>query len=300
MLNIKTGINSAITKVYEEQPWEGYYMVRGAEITNLLRLAKLNKFGRVLEVGCGNGFSSYLMSFISKEVIATDLYAQEAKTHSVGLESAKRLFSKLGNTGMPLLSCSVEHIPFKDDVFDMAFCSHTLHYLKGKALALNELRRVINKDGFIILIVPNFIERIYAFFQFYLYFVVKFFRFAKERIARKNSICCNSSKRTSLSLSKLKENYRYFPLPGPHGAYKNSIVEMMSHLPSSWNQEFNKAGLYLQRSFTTTFTPYPLLLTMSLRLAHAVSLVSEPLTRVMGDKPFVKYFGYSYCVILKK
>lgn len=300
MRDMRLGIDKAVREAEEEQPWDGYYLVRGIEMTNLIKFAGLNSFGRVLDVGCGNGFIAYLMSLISKEVIATDLYAPDTRSHTVGIESARRLFLKTGSRNIPLLSCSIEQIPFKDDSFDVVFSSYTLHYLKDRAPALNELRRVVKKDGLVILMVPNFIERIYAFFQFYLYFAVKFFKLLKKKISEKKVVPGSGEGEAPLTLSKIKENYKYFPFPGPHGAYKNSFEEMISHMPSRWNREFNKAGLYAQSSFTTTFVPYPLFLTISLRLARIASLILEPFTRVFGNKPFTRYFGYNYCVILKK
>lgn len=302
MLNIDAGINRAIREVSEEQPWDGYYAVRGSEIKNLLRFIELNNLGKVLDIGCGNGFISYLISSISKEVIATDLYSKDARTHTVGLDSAKRLISKIGSKNIFLLASSMEYMPFKDETFDTIFSLYTLHYLKDRTLALNELKRVLKKNGIIILVIPNFIERIYAFFQFYLYLFIKSFRVAREKIFKKGKlIFSNSNKKTaSFSLAKLKENYKYFPFPGPHGAYKNSAVEMIRHMPIQWNKEFRKAGFEISRSLTTAFLPYPLLLTISLKITHIISALFEHFTQACGDKPFLKYLGYNYCVILKK
>ena len=50
MSNIKTDVERAIREASSEQPWDGYYMVRGSEIENLLRFLKLNKLARVLDV----------------------------------------------------------------------------------------------------------------------------------------------------------------------------------------------------------------------------------------------------------
>ena len=300
MLNIKAGVERAIREVKEEQPWDGYYLIRGFEFENLLRFTKLNNLGRVLDAGCGNGFISFLISSISKEVIATDLYSKDAKTHTVGLDSAKRLISKIGKKNISLLACSMEYLPFKDETFDAVFSLYALHYLQDKTLALNELKRAVKKNGIIILVIPNFIERIYAFFQFYLYLLIKSFKVAGEKMFKNTGLSYSSKKAASFSLAKLKQNYKYFPFPGPHGAYKNSAVEMMRHMPIRWNKEFRKAGLEIKYSLTTAFLPYPLLLTISLKATLVISALFERFAKACGDKLFFKYLGYNYCVILKR
>ncbi|MDO8603540.1 MAG: class I SAM-dependent methyltransferase [Candidatus Omnitrophota bacterium] len=300
MLDINSIVGKSIKAAAGEQPWNGYYLMRGLEVGNLLRYAGLNEPGVVLDIGCGNGFASYLISNISKRVVASDLYSKDAKTHTVGLDSARRLVSKMSAANISISACSIECLPFKNETFDIIFSSYVMHYLKSKAQALSELKRVVKKEGMVILVVPNFMERIYAFFQFYLYFAVKFFGLVKERIFRRNNACHDVGKITVQSFSKLKENYKYFPFPGPHGAYRNSFIEMISHTPCRWNREFQNAGFIIQRSFTTVFAPYPLLLTVSLKLTVVISKIFEPLARFLGDKRFIKYLGYNYCAILKK
>jgi len=299
MLDIKTEINRAVREVADEEPWEGYYMVRGYEIENLLRFMGTDSLGKVLELGCGNGFVSHLLSPFSKEVFATDLSSKNTKTHTIGLNSARRLISKMGNNNTSIFACSAEYIPFKDNTFDTVFSSYALHYLKDRSVALSELKRVVKKDGVIILVLPNFMERIYAFFQFYIYFVMKTTRFIVDKMSKKTRPSDNTNK-ASFSLSKVREDYKYFPFPGPHGAYKNSAIEMIRHLPFKWNQEFESVGLKVKRSLTTVFVPYPLLLTLSTRITSITSALFKPFTRICGDKPLVKYLGYNYCVILQK
>ena len=292
MIDIGPNIRKAEKVAREEQPWEGYYLVRGAEIENLLKLMSIDRLGKVLDVGCGNGFVASLISSISDEVMAVDLYFPDPKSHTVSIESARKLIPRLAAGKVTLLGGSVESIPFKDEVFDTVLSLYAMHYLKDRTAAFSELKRVVKKDGIIILVLPNFIERIYAFFQFYLYLVIKFFE-------RGLTGQCGTI-RNALDLSKVKENYKYFPFPGPYGAYKNSALEMFRHMPFNWNSEFRKAGFNIKKSLTTIFVPYPLLLTVSFSISKVISRLSKPLTMLLGDKPVIKYFGYNYCTILKK
>lgn len=300
MFNLTPYIKKAIKEATELEPWKGYYLIRGVEIENLFLSLGLNNTGKVLEVGCGNGFFSYLVSFISEKVIATDLYTKNAKTHTPGIDSARQLISKIGNKNIFLSACSIEHIPFKDNTFDIVFSAYTLHYINDRTLGLNEIKRVVKKDGIVIIVVPNFIERIYSFFQFYLYFVIKILGFIFIKTYKIKNISSGSKSNSRFSMAKFRENYRYFPFPGPHGAYKNGFIEMIRHMPHRWNREFKEAGFKFVHSLTTAFIPYPLLLTISSRMTYFILFLFKKFTRTFGDKPFLKYLGYNYCVILKK
>lgn len=48
-----------------------------------------------------------------------------------------------------------EKIPFGDDFFDIVICNGTLEHFIDMAAGLAEIRRVLKKEGFLIIIVPN-------------------------------------------------------------------------------------------------------------------------------------------------
>ena len=292
-------IDKAIATASEEEPWPAYYRIRGAEIESVLKAAAVKKAGKVLEVGCGNGFVSYLFSSISNEVVATDLYSRNSKTHTVGIDITNRFFDKLDVDNIRLCSCSVESMPFKDNTFDIIFSSYVLQYLNDRSLALKELKRVVKKDGIIILMLPNFIERIYAFFQFYLYLFIKLMNMLTAELSARRG-AGKEADAVKKDIARFRDNYKYFPFPGPHGAYKNSAIEMIRHIPFNWNKEFRESGFKIEKSFTTTFSPYPLFLTVSARLEAVIAALLGPFTRYFSTKPVIKYLGYNYCVILKR
>ncbi len=287
---MKPFIDRAMREAGEEEPWDGYYMTRGGEMEKALEFVSVPDLGRVLDIGCGNGFTSFILLKRAKKVVAGDLYAPDAKKHSLGLNAARRFRSRFGIRDMPLVGASIKKLPFKNGVFDTVFAAYVLQYLKDRRLALGELKRVTKEDGLIILMLPNFLERVWAFFQYYIYLAIK---------AAGLMINPRGKKGVSDGIEKLSKNYSYFPFPGPHGAYRTGAQELVRHLPALWNKEFKENGFRIRRSFTTTFAPYPLLLTVSLKLASIVSRSFEGLTRFLGAKPIIKYLGYNYCVVLK-
>lgn len=300
MNDVEKRIHKVIKEVSSEEPWPGYYLIRWLEFKNLFVLERIKNRGRVLEIGCGNGFFSYLLSFASGKVVASDLYAKNSRTHTPGINNACRFISKSEKGNIFLCACAMNQLPFKDETFDMIFSGYTLQYTKDRTLALSEMRRVVKKDGVVMLVVPNFIERFYSFFQFYIYFIVKITKSIFKRIFKIKNKTTLKSESQPFNTARFRENYRYFPFPGPHGAYRNSFEEMIRHMPCNWNREFKKAGFKVVDSLTTAFLPYPLLLTISTRLTCKFLFLTKRFTRFFGRKPFIKYLGYNYCAVLKK
>lgn len=298
-MTIEEKIKMAENELAELQPWDGYYFVRGRELESLLRLTKIDNLGKVLEIGCGNGFVADILSAYAKKVVATDLFFVNKDSHTMGLESARKLITRVNAGNVALIANSAERLPFKDETFDVIFSLYTVQYLKERAFALKEISRVVKKSGIVVLVVPNFIERIFGVIQFYVYFLVKFFNNIIPSTHKK--INSNEDADANIfDIKRFKKNYKYFPFPGPHGAYKNSAIELIKHIPANWDNEFKKAGFKISKSMTTSFMPYPLILTISPKMGRLISTLLNPFTRLCGDKPILKYFGYNYCVVLKK
>ena len=49
----------------------------------------------------------------------------------------------------------IHNMPFENNVFDVVLCNHVLEHVKDDILALKEIRRVLKKDGKMILTTPN-------------------------------------------------------------------------------------------------------------------------------------------------
>ncbi|HUV42940.1 MAG TPA: methyltransferase domain-containing protein [Patescibacteria group bacterium] len=97
---------------------------------------KLKPKSKVLDVGCGSGFFTYYL----------------AKRYQVtGLDFSKKMLAL--NPHKRLIKASAYQIPFKDNTFDLVFCSNLLHHLDHPLKALKEMNRVAKK--FVIASEPN-------------------------------------------------------------------------------------------------------------------------------------------------
>lgn len=91
---------------------------------------------KLLDVGCGNGFFSY--------------YFQD-KLCSVGVDYSEFMLSV--NPCQTKVLGSVLALPFKDNTFDIVFCSNLLHHLDDPLAAVKEMSRLSRM--FIIVSEPN-------------------------------------------------------------------------------------------------------------------------------------------------
>ena len=94
-----------------------------------------------LDGGCGGGRNSIAMASLGAEkVYGIDLGAN-------GIADAKMRAEKLGRTNTDFRVSSIMDIPFEDSKFDMVWCAGVLMIVDDEDVALNELTRVLKKDG---------------------------------------------------------------------------------------------------------------------------------------------------------
>jgi len=114
----------------------------------------------ILEVGCGKGYLSQLLSH-TYQVTGVDIaLPQEVKNQ----------------TDFKAQECMAEVLPFADRSFDTVICTHTLEHVRDIQKALTSLRRVCGKR--LIIVVPC--ERPY-FYTFNLH--IHFFPYAFSLLA---------------------------------------------------------------------------------------------------------------------
>jgi ubiquinone/menaquinone biosynthesis C-methylase UbiE len=96
--------------------------------------------GRVLEIGIGSGlnFKHYKQSNI-KEIFAVE-------PDSMLLEKAK-IRAKENNISLNIQKIPAESLPFENNSFDTVLSTYTMCSISNLQLALNEMKRVLKKDG---------------------------------------------------------------------------------------------------------------------------------------------------------
>lgn len=91
---------------------------------------------QILDVGCGNGYFTYYLEQLGK---------------TIGLDYSWTMVKT--NPSDNLVQGSALALPFKDNTFDLVFCSNLLHHIENPVLTVREMRRVSSQ--YIVLSEPN-------------------------------------------------------------------------------------------------------------------------------------------------
>ncbi len=269
--------------------WPKYYDYRYLEITSILRELGINRIGKALDIGCGNSFSSSLLSVIANRVIAIDLPETNQFSHSVGLATANNLQKRVG-TEVPMIGGIGENLPFKYNEFDFLFSMYVLEHVTDKRRVVEEMFRVLKPSGIAVLVVPYAAERIYALPHYYLHAIKWLFK----RL---------TAKPVKTTFAQHIEKYKKFLMPPPHGNYKSSFEEFKAHRKKEWLRlieplfkvESSFAGMIYPIDFANELLGFCLGFFIFTRV-HKISKVLE---RIVG-RNLLMPFGNSLCIVARK
>lgn len=122
-----------------------YIHVLTRAINDLQRLLEPGTtFADILDVGCGRGKSTRLLSerFQPQSIVA--LEADAALLHSVPA------MTRQCNSKITALHATATSIPIADASFDMVFCHQTFHHIADQDCAIREFYRVLRPGGMLL------------------------------------------------------------------------------------------------------------------------------------------------------
>ncbi|UEM07306.1 class I SAM-dependent methyltransferase (plasmid) [Skermanella rosea] len=107
--------------------------------------ARLVAAGRVLDLGCNNGYGSYELSRHGHRVVGVDVSAE-------ALDDARRRFSA---DNLEYRQVSGQDLPFEADSFDLITSFQVIEHIVEMEPYLREIRRVLKPGGLAVFTTPN-------------------------------------------------------------------------------------------------------------------------------------------------
>lgn len=100
--------------------------------------------GSILDMGCGEGTRLSFIPGSPDKKLGVDI-------SKVAIKMAKKKYQKIS-----FICADLEKLPFPDEKFDLVYSFYVLEHLSSPQEVLNEAKRVLRKDGALILVAPNY------------------------------------------------------------------------------------------------------------------------------------------------
>ncbi len=111
------------------------------EFNHIIKKTKIRKNETILDIGCGNGFQSVLISKKCRKLIGIDVSSKSIK-------QAKRLAESIGMIDRCQFRCvKIEDAKFLENSFDRIFSICVVEHTTGYKSILSEAYHVLKKNG---------------------------------------------------------------------------------------------------------------------------------------------------------
>lgn len=115
-------------------------------IREAYRILPRRAYDSILDLGTGSGFYLPLLARTGRQVHGVDL--------APVLHLTQRMVRTKGLQNILLSKADVTKLPFRSDHFDLLFCLSLIEHIQDQKRALVEFKRVLRKDGVLILGYP--------------------------------------------------------------------------------------------------------------------------------------------------
>ncbi|GEM_PF-1550314 len=100
---------------------------------------------KVLDLACGTGYGSFLLSLYSQKVIGVD----------ISLEAIQLAREKYKRNNLSFVVSDAMSTPFQDHSFDIIISFETIEHIKNDIVFLKEVKRILKPEGLLFLSCPN-------------------------------------------------------------------------------------------------------------------------------------------------
>ncbi len=183
-------------------------------------LSQLSK-GSVLDVGCGDGYLSSLLSDYFQEVVATDIRRAE-------------------RSDIQQVVSDVLALPFASRSFDCVLLSNILEHVGDRKTAVEECLRVLKKGGALVITVPSVVWKLATVFAYPIDLVSVAVSDSCSGMFDPCESCSDRNQEPSRLNARKLIGYLF---PRIHGMYDGNWEELLSYQKSSWEILLQSAGV---------------------------------------------------------
>lgn len=124
-----------------DNPWHGEHMNRYQLAVNYIN----SKHAKVLDIACGSGFGSFYLANLYSNVVGADISKEAIESCNINYQKKNLIFTIADGTSLP----------YHDETFDAITSFETIEHTTQFELMLSEFKRVIKKNGVLIISTPN-------------------------------------------------------------------------------------------------------------------------------------------------
>jgi 2-polyprenyl-3-methyl-5-hydroxy-6-metoxy-1,4-benzoquinol methylase len=121
-----------------------YYKIQRRKIAEILSMFSLHPDGRILDIGCGDGFITRMIGRKTGAMMS-----------GIEISSSAAETSRKGGVECKVVNIDREKIPYPEGHFDAVFCGDIIEHVYDTEGLLENVRSVLKKDGYLIATVPN-------------------------------------------------------------------------------------------------------------------------------------------------
>ena len=282
--------------------WSGYFNRRHAEFLTYYELMPQKHWGKVLEIGAGNGFNAAFLSKISDSVISTDLPDPDATTHTPGLELARNTLKALDVHNVEVEAASANDLPYEDNSFDMVFSSHVIEHVPNNAKAIEEIHRVLKPGGINFMVIPTRTSHFYGIFAYWSHWIPVIFRKLRGKKVGTEAAQASAAGSSEAAHVSTNRGISRFLHPGPHGHTPTFGQELRTWSPRFWRKLVTANGKWpMKKQATTQINPLlPLLGELFPNVAVASHIATRGLERSLGQQRIFFPLGINTLIITQK
>lgn len=231
--------------------WTSYlHSLRRREMDAVFSRCPKKLFGKVLELGAGDGFISTILADYTEHLMCTEI-------------NPERL-TKTNHDNITFKICDAEktYEVFEDKEFDMIFSCSLLEHLPDPNQALRGIHQILRDDGISIHLMPN---RYWKLVTILLHIPNKVVAVIDKTLAgkilkrRPNHKWFRSHKQkykgNNIKIGRRKQFFLAKPfLPRIHGVSNNTIAEFVAFGKERWIRKFESTGFKVLTVKKVTFT----------------------------------------------